>query len=211
MNGVDLLLHYFPKLTAEQISQYTQLGPLFKDWNDKINLVSRKDIENLYEKHVLHSLGIAKVINFKTGSKVIDVGTGGGFPGIPLAIFFPEVKFTLVDSIGKKIMVVKDIVEKLNLENVTAFHDRVENIPGKFDFVTARAVTEMSAFYGWVKNKIGPKQINSLPNGILYLKGGDLKDEVKPFRNRAEIIPLSNYFKEEYFETKAVVYIEAAG
>jgi 16S rRNA (guanine527-N7)-methyltransferase len=209
--SIKLILKYFPDLTQEQIYQFEQLGPLFRSWNDKINLVSRKDIENLYEKHILHSLAIAKVLKFKKGTKVLDVGTGGGFPGIPLAIMYPDTQFTLVDSIGKKIIVVQDIINQLNLDNTIAVNDRVENVQGKFDFITARAVTEMNEFYGWVRHKITPKQINAIPNGILYLKGGDLDAELKPFNNRAEIISISDFFKEEYFETKAVVYIEAVG
>jgi 16S rRNA (guanine527-N7)-methyltransferase len=207
--GVDIILKYFPNINEKQQEQFNALGPIFTEWNFKINLVSRKDIENLYLNHVLHSLGIAKFISFAPGSQIMDVGTGGGFPGIPLAILFPQVKFTLVDSITKKIMVVNDLIEQLEIKNAIATVDRVENIPNKFDFITARAVTEMETFFGWVKNKITKKQINALPNGILYLKGGELKEELKPFRDRVEIIPLSNYFHEDFFQTKSVVYIEA--
>ena len=205
---IQLLLKYFPELDAVQIDKFSQLGPLYMEWNEKINLISRKDIENLYEKHILHSLAIAKAMPFVGGTSVMDVGTGGGFPGIPLAIMFPDSQFTLVDSIGKKINVVKDIAARLDLKNVSAYHARAEEIPGSFHFITGRAVTDINAFYGWVRKKIAKKQINSLPNGILYLKGGDMTEELAPFRKRAQIFPLPQYFEEPFFETKAVVYIE---
>lgn len=208
--GNDIILKYFPDINPLQFSQLERLGLLLAEWNAKINLVSRKDIEHLYEKHILHSLAIAKLIQFRSGTRILDVGTGGGFPGLPLAIFFPEVSFTLVDSIGKKIMVVNNIIEALDIHNVTALHSRAEEIPGKYDFVTARAVTEINTFYGWVRNKFKKQQINSLPNGILYLKGGDLKEELKPFRSRAETFPIDTYFKEPYFDSKYIVYIESS-
>ncbi|RYD80132.1 MAG: 16S rRNA (guanine(527)-N(7))-methyltransferase RsmG [Sphingobacteriales bacterium] len=211
MNNIDIITKYFHELNPAQIKQFEQLGIVFPEWNDKINLISRKDVENLYERHILHSLGIAKVINFSSGTQIMDVGTGGGFPGIPLAIMFPEVAFTLVDSIGKKIKVVQEVAEALELKNVRAFHARAEEIPGKFDFITGRAVTDINAFYGWVRGKIKTKQQNGLPNGILYLKGGDMKEELAPFRKRAQVFPLDHFFEEEFFETKAVVYIESAG
>jgi 16S rRNA (guanine527-N7)-methyltransferase len=211
MNSVEILSKYFPDLSSLQIKQYIELGQVFPQWNDKINLISRKDVENLYERHILHSLGIAKVINFTIGTQIMDVGTGGGFPGIPLAIMFPEVAFTLVDSIGKKIKVVQEVAAALELKNVRAFHARAEEIPGKYDFITGRAVTDINAFYGWVRNKIKSKQQNGLPNGILYLKGGDMTEELAPFKSRAQIFPLDHYFEEEFFQTKAVVYIESAG
>ncbi len=210
MDTADIIFKYFPNLDAEQKSRFSKLGELYLDWNDKINLISRKDIEFLYEKHILHSLGIAKIIRLSEGTTIMDVGTGGGFPGIPLAILFPDVQFTLVDSIGKKIMVVKDIAKKLGLQNVEAYHARAEEIKGSFDFITGRAVTDMNAFYGWVRRKIKKTQQNGLPNGILYLKGGDLDTELAPFGHRAQVFPLSDYFEEEFFKTKAVVYVEAS-
>lgn len=212
MNSVEIITKYFPDLNPLQIKQYEALGQVFPQWNDKINLISRKDVENLYERHILHSLGIAKVITFTPGTQIMDVGTGGGFPGIPLAIMFPEVAFTLVDSIGKKIKVVQEVAAALELKNVRAFHSRAEEIPGKYDFITGRAVTDINAFYGWVRNKISKKQQNGLPNGILYIKGGEnLKEELAAFKSRAQIFPLDHYYEEEFFHTKAVVYIESAG
>lgn len=205
---VDRIVHYFPDLEPIQIKQLEELYHLYEFWNAQINVVSRKDFENLYEKHVLHSLGIVKAMRFSKGSKVLDVGTGGGFPGIPLAIFFPDVQFTLVDSIGKKIKVVEAIKEALDLENVRPVHGRAEQVKGQFDFVVSRAVTKLDEFIPWVRNKISNKQINPFPNGILYLKGGDLRDEIKAAKADTEIIPLKKYFDEEFFETKAVVYVK---
>ena len=207
MDSAEIIFKYFPKVSPEQKLKFSRLGDLYKDWNEKINLISRKDIDFLYEKHILHSLSIAKVIRFSEGSSIMDVGTGGGFPGIPLAIMFPETRFMLVDSIGKKIMVVNEIAKALDLKNVRGFHRRAEEINGGFDFVTARAVTDMNTFYGWVRKKIRKEQQNGLPNGILYLKGGDLGTELAPFGPSAQIFPLSDYFEEEFFKTKAVVYI----
>jgi 16S rRNA (guanine527-N7)-methyltransferase len=203
MSDIAILTRYFPNMTADQQDKFARFGELFTEWNEKINLVSRKDIEFLFEKHILHSLGIAKVIRFSDGTAILDVGTGGGFPGIPLAIMFPGVQFTLVDSIGKKIMVVRDIIKALNLKNAKAYHTRAEDIQGSFDFVTGRAVTDMNAFYGWVRKKIRTKDQNGLPNGVLYLKGGELDAEL------AQVFPLSQYFDEEFFSTKAVVYVQA--
>jgi 16S rRNA (guanine527-N7)-methyltransferase len=206
-NDIGILLKYFPNLREDQKNKFEALGKLFSEWNEKINLVSRKDIEFLYEKHILHSLAIARIIHFSEGTSVLDVGTGGGFPGIPLAIYFPDVQFTLVDSIGKKIKVVQDIAKALNLKNVTALHARVEEIQGVYDFVTGRAVTDLNVFYGWVKKKIKKTQQNGLPNGILYLKGGELDPEIKAFGSRAQVYLVSQYFEEEFFKTKAVVYV----
>ena len=207
MQGASLIFQHFPDLTEKQNRQIEQLGSLYKEWNDKINVVSRKDIENIYINHVLHSLGIAKVMSFKPGSEVFDVGTGGGFPGIPLAILFPETNFHLVDSIGKKITVVKEVSAALGLKNVRAEQIRAEEVKGQYDFVVSRAVTRMKEFYSWVNNKTKKDSRNSLDNGILYLKGGDLNEEMDELKQPYSIYNLSDYFKEEFFETKRVVYV----
>lgn len=203
---VEIIFENFPNLSENQKQDFRKLEELYKDWNQKINVVSRKDIDELYLRHVLHSLGIAKFITFKDGSSILDVGTGGGFPGIPLAIMFPEVHFTLVDSIGKKIKVVNEVVEGLQLTNVTTINARVEEIPGKFDFIVSRAVAAMPTFVHWIKGKIKKESIHSVRNGILYLKGGDLNDELKDYRT-AEVYNLTDYFKEDFFETKKMVYL----
>ena len=203
---MDLIKTYFQNLSEEQKKQLQQLESLYQDWNLKINVVSRKDIDELYLRHVLHSLGIAKVITFKEGSKILDVGTGGGFPGIPLAIMFPEVQFHLVDSIAKKIKVVDEVVEGLELKNVKTSHSRVEDIDERFDFIVSRAVAAMPTFVSWTKGKILKEQRHDLKNGILYLKGGDLSEELKDYRTTT-IYNLSDYFKEEFFETKKVVHL----
>lgn len=203
---VETLFEYFPNLSETQQSQFQQLEVLYKDWNQKINVVSRKDIEELYLRHVLHSLGIAKIQGFKDGSQVMDVGTGGGFPGVPLAIVFPNVHFTLVDSIGKKIKVVDEVVAGLGLENVKTINARVEEVPGKFDFIVSRAVAAMPTFVHWVKGKIKKESIHERRNGILYLKGGDLNEELQNYKT-VEIYDLTDYFKESFFETKKVVYL----
>ena len=203
---MDRILNYFPHLSSTQKEQFSELGPLYAEWNERINVISRKDIEALYLRHVLHSLGIAKVHVFLPGSRVLDIGTGGGFPGIPLAIMFPETKFVLVDSIGKKIKVVGEIARELRLENVEAVHGRAEKQQGQFDFIVSRAVTNMSDFVKWTRNKFLKENRHPLPNGILYLKGGDLSEELKPFR-KARIYSLSDYFEEDFFETKKVVYL----
>ncbi len=207
MQDATLIFQYFPNLTEKQKKQIEQLGPLYKEWNDKINVVSRKDVENIYINHVLHSLGIAKVMSFTPGSEVFDVGTGGGFPGIPLAILFPETSFHLVDSIGKKITVVKEVSAALGLKNVRAEQIRAEEVKGQYDFVVSRAVTRMKEFYGWVNNKTKAESKNSLDNGILYLKGGDLDEEMNELKHPYSIYNLSDYFKEDFFETKRVVYV----
>ena len=204
---LSIITNYFPNLTPTQIEQFKQLQSLYEHWNAQINVISRKDIESLYEKHVLHSLGIAKVMEFKPNTKIMDVGCGGGFPGIPLAILFPECKFHLVDSIGKKIKVVNEIAAAIGLQNLTAEHKRAEEVKDKFEFIISRAVTEFPAFYKWVQNKISKSQFNNLPNGILYLKGGDLTEELKDFKKRVVLYELKDYFKEEFFETKKVVYL----
>lgn len=204
---IAILTKYFPKLTAQQCGQFEQLQDLYSFWNNQINVISRQDIENLYEKHVLHSLGIAKVLDFKHGTEILDVGTGGGFPGIPLAILFPECRFHLVDSIGKKIKVVTEVAQAIGLKNLTAQHERAENLAGDFDFIVSRAVTRLKPFYGWVQNKITRNQFNDLKNGILYLKGGDLEEELQEFGKKYKLYNLSDYFEEEFFETKKVVYV----
>lgn len=203
---MDLLLKYFPNLTANQIEQFEALLPLYKDWNSKINVISRKDIDELYLRHVLHSLGIAKVMSFAPGSSILDVGTGGGFPGVPLAILFPDCEFHLVDSINKKLKVINGVAESLGLQNIRTTHSRVEAIDEQFDFIVSRAVTAMPEFTKWVKGKILKKQKNELKNGILYLKGGDLSEELQQY-STVEIFPLNNYFGEDFFETKKVVYL----
>ncbi|MET3535084.1 16S rRNA (guanine(527)-N(7))-methyltransferase RsmG [Chryseobacterium limigenitum] len=203
--SISLLLKYFPDLTEIQIDQFTKLEALYNEWNEKINVISRKDMESLYEKHILHSLGIVKVMEFAPGTKVLDIGTGGGFPGIPLAIMFPEVQFTLVDSIGKKISVVNAVAEGVGLKNVTAIHGRAEKVKEKFHFVVSRAVTQMPEFLRWLKGKFEKEQFNPKHNGILYLKGGDLAEELAGLR--CEISNLKNYFDEEFFDTKRVVYV----
>jgi 16S rRNA (guanine527-N7)-methyltransferase len=208
MYTVDIIYKYFPNLTALQKEQYAQLFELYKDWNNKINVVSRKDFDSFYLKHVLHSLGIAECIDFKEGSEVLDVGTGGGFPGIPLAIMFPDTHFLLVDGIGKKIKVANGVIESLGLKNVNAKQIRAEEIKHKFDFIVSRAVTQMPVFLTWIRKKIKKQDKNAFPNGLLYLKGGDLSEEMKPVREYFEIIDLANFFEEDFFETKKVVYVD---
>lgn len=205
--SAKLISTYFPELSPDQQNQFDALGPLYADWNDKVNVISRKDIDQLYERHVLHSLGIAKIMKFTPGTKVLDVGTGGGFPGIPLAILFPDTKFHLVDSIGKKIKVVKDIAEQLSLQNVTASQIRAEELKEKFDFVVSRAVTKLPAFIQWTAKLIKKEMLNAYPNGIFYLKGGDFNAEIEQLHQDTDVFELSKYFKEEFFETKKVVYI----
>lgn len=202
-----VLKKYFPEITSEQQSQFEQLIPLYTEWNEKINVISRKDIENLTVNHILHSLAIAKVINFKPGTKILDVGTGGGFPGIPLAILFPECKFHLIDSIGKKITVVEAVAEAVGLQNLTAQKIRAEDVEGKFNFIVSRAVTTLPEFYSWVSEKFISKHQNALKNGIIYLKGGDLTEELAPFKKRSTIFNISDFFEEAYFETKKVIHI----
>lgn len=203
----DLVLKYFKSLSNTQIAQFEQLYDLYSFWNAQINVVSRKDIDELYERHILHSLGIAKFCTFKAGERVLDVGTGGGFPGIPLAILFPKTEFHLVDSIGKKIKVVSEVAAALGLKNVKASHLRAEQVSDKYNFVVSRAVTRLIDFYPWVRGKFAKENLNAIPNGILYLKGGDLTEEIKESKLKAELHPLSAYFEEAFFETKYVVYI----
>ena len=196
---------YFPDLTKKQIKQFTDLQKLYEHWNAQINVISRKAIDDLYTNHVLHSLAISKVIAFEKGTKILDIGTGGGFPGIPLAILFPEANFLLVDSIGKKIKVVKEISVAIGLANIRTIHDRAENINEQFDFVVSRSVTNMTDFKKWVKGKFNKKHNNALKNGILYLKGGDLTKELKGISHQQ--FNIYDYFEEDFFETKKVVYI----
>ena len=203
---MELIHKYFSNLSENQIAQFTLLQELYQDWNLKINVVSRKDIDELYLRHVLHSLGIAKVMEFKPNASIMDVGTGGGFPGIPLAILFPETKFHLVDSIGKKIKVVNEVAEGLGLENVRTTIGRVEDVNETYDFIVSRAVAQMETFVRWTKGKISKKQNHSLKNGILYLKGGDLTEELKKYTS-SRIYNLSDYFDEEFYETKKVVHL----
>jgi 16S rRNA (guanine527-N7)-methyltransferase len=207
LNNADLLFRYFPELTESQRNQFRKLYDLYKEWNEKINVISRKDIDNLYINHVLHSLAIAKVVTFNAGAKVLDVGTGGGFPGIPLAIYFPETQFHLVDSIGKKITVVQKVSESLGLKNVKVEQIRAEQLKEEYDFIISRAVTRLKEFYGWVRNKVKKKSGHSLYNGILYLKGGDLEEELAELKKPHQIFELSHYFEEPFFETKKIVYV----
>jgi 16S rRNA (guanine527-N7)-methyltransferase len=204
---MEIILKYFPGLTSDQADKFRQLEELYIDWNSKINVISRKDMEHFYERHVLHSLGISKVIQFTPGAQVMDVGTGGGFPGIPLAIMFPETKFLLVDSIGKKIKVVQEIAQAAGITNVEAIQARAEEVKGKFDFVVSRAVTTLPDFIKWVENKIKRESRNKLKNGILYLKGGDLEAELAALQNKCEVFNLSDYFEEDFFGTKKVVHV----
>ena len=226
--AISIVAKYFPYITQEQAEQFAQLKSLYETWNAQINVISRKDIDALYERHVLHSLGIAKVVQFKEGTRVLDVGTGGGFPGIPLAILFPECTFHLVDSIGKKIKVVLEVTKGLGLTNVFSEQARAEELKETYDFVVSRAVTDLSVFYGWIRKKINKNGFNTLANGVLYLKGGDLEEELinlekmlrylntvnpeankKLNANKVTLYDLSSYFEEEFFESKKVVHIKA--
>lgn len=204
---MELIDKYFPDLTADQRDKFGQMGELYEYWNARVNVISRQDIDTLYERHILHSLGIAKVQQFKPGTSLLDVGTGGGFPGIPLAIMFPEAQFHLVDSIGKKIRVVQEIVEALKLDNVRAEQVRAERLDDSYEFVVSRAVTRMAPFVGWVKKNISRNSFHDRRNGILYLKGGDLDEELSEIREKPQIYALSDFFEEEFFETKKVVYV----
>ncbi|MCR5065925.1 MAG: 16S rRNA (guanine(527)-N(7))-methyltransferase RsmG [Bacteroidales bacterium] len=204
---MDIILKYFPNLTERQKEQFAALPDLYGDWNSKINVISRKDMDNFMEHHVLHSLAIAKVLQFKTMAEVMDLGTGGGFPGIPLAIMFPDANFYLVDSIGKKIKVVQSVAESLQLKNVKAEQIRAEQVDRDFDFIVSRAVTDLSQFVGWVRGKLSDIHYHKLRNGIIYLKGGDLTEEIAPFKKKVHLYDISDFFEEEYFETKKVIYM----
>lgn len=206
----DIIYKYFPDLTIEQKDQFDKLEELYRFWNAQINVISRKDIDSLYLHHILHSLSIAKVMSFLPGEKVLDVGTGGGFPGIPLAILFPETHFHLVDSIGKKVKVVHEVSTAIGLKNLVSTHARAEQINDSFNFIISRAVTQLKDFYPWVRGKFAKEPLNKLPNGVLYLKGGDLSEELKDSKLKdVQLYPLNSYFEEEYFETKFVVYFPA--
>ena len=205
---MDLILKYFPELTERQREQFASLLPLYEDWNAKINVISRKDMDNFYEHHVLHSLAIAKVQPFKSMSEILDVGTGGGFPGVPLAIMFPQANFHLIDSIGKKIKVVQDVAQQLELTNVRAEQIRAEQVGGEYDFVVSRAVASLPEFVKWVRGKVSDSHYHKLRNGILYLKGGDLEAELAPFKKKVRTWDIADFFEEEYFETKKVVYLK---
>ena len=202
---MHLIQKYFPNLSDVQLKQFEALQGLYEDWNSKINVISRKDIESLYLHHVLHSLSIAKVVTFKEGSKILDIGTGGGFPGVPLAILFPEVKFHLVDSINKKLKVVNGVAESLGLTNIRTTHARAESIKGHYDFIISRAVTTMPDFVSWIKHRVAKKSVHPIKNGILYLKGGDLTEELKIY-SKASLYDLSDYFEDPFFETKKIVH-----
>jgi len=204
---MELISHYFPGITPSQIQQFAMMPELYNEWNAKINVISRKDIEHLVERHILHSLAIAKILKPIKGTTFMDVGTGGGFPGIPLAIMFPESSFYLIDSIGKKITVVQDIIEKLGLKNVKTDKLRVEEISDKFDFILSRAVTDLNVFYQWTKGKIDNNQNNSLPNGILYLKGGDIENEIKIIKAKVKIYEINDFFSESFYQTKKIIHI----
>ena len=206
--GIELITKYFPSLTEKQLEQFGMLQSLYEDWNSKINVVSRKDIDQLMLHHVLHSMAIAKFVNFRPGTRIVDVGTGGGFPGIPLAIMFPDADFTLVDSIGKKIKVVCGVAESLGLSNVRAMQTRSEELKEQFDFITSRGVTTLPEFVRMTRHLVSKKCLNSIGNGVLYLKGGDLKAELAPFGRNVMEVDIKSYFDEEFFDEKKVVYIE---
>ncbi|MFN8438789.1 MAG: 16S rRNA (guanine(527)-N(7))-methyltransferase RsmG [Cytophagales bacterium] len=204
---MEIIHKYFKDLDSEVVNKLSKLGELYSEWNEKINVVSRKDIENIYEKHILHSLAIAKFVKFSPGTKILDIGTGGGFPGIPLAVMFPQVDFHLVDSIGKKIKVVQGVADALELQNVRASHSRVEEIDEQFDFIVSRAVAPADQLHGWTFKKFKSEPQNTIANGYLFLKGGDLSEELKKFKNIVTEIDLNQYFEEEFFETKKLIYI----
>lgn len=203
---MDIINKYFPDITISQKERFSQLQEIYTLWNERINVISRKDIDQLYERHVLHSLAIAHFFTFNSGTRILDVGTGGGFPGIPLAIMFPDVQFTLVDSIGKKITVVTEVAKALDLKNVTALNARAESLKEHFDFVVSRAVTEFPAFEKWVRSLISTQKRNTFDNGIIYLKGGDFEEEIKPFK-KVQVFAIAEKFEEPFFETKKIIYL----
>ena len=204
---MEIIKKYFPDINDQQLEKFSQLGELYQYWNQRINVISRKDIDELYERHVLHSLAISKIIQFKDGTKILDVGTGGGFPGIPLAILFPNVKFTLIDSIGKKIKVVNSVSEAIGLKNVEGIHTRVQDLKQQYDFVISRAVTNLPDFFTWIKGKVHGKSENDLKNGVIYLKGGDFDHELLEINKDFKVFSIDDWFEESFFETKKVVYV----
>lgn len=204
---MNTILKYFPDLSTEQVEKLSALKEQYLYWNSQINVISRKDMDNFYERHVLHSLSIAKIINFKPHTQILDVGTGGGFPGIPLAILFPKCRFHLIDARAKKLIVVEGVADTLDLENVTSEHIRAEDIEDQYDFIVSRAVTNLPTFYDWVKHKVSSDSFNSIPNGVLYIKGGDYKNELKQIHAKNTIYELNKIFKEEFFETKKIVHL----
>ncbi|MDZ4751266.1 MAG: 16S rRNA (guanine(527)-N(7))-methyltransferase RsmG [Flavobacteriales bacterium] len=206
--SISVIQKYFPKLDDEKLSKFIELAALYEDWNSKINVISRKDMDHFYERHVLHSLSIVKFTGFKDGSKVMDLGTGGGFPAIPLAIYYPEVHFTAADSIAKKIKVVEEISKALGLQNLTAVNGRAESVKAKFDFVLTRAVADLPQLVQWSRQLMSAKNNNAIPNGLICLKGGDLSEELKPFKKQAQVYELKSWFDEEFFETKKIVYLD---
>jgi 16S rRNA (guanine527-N7)-methyltransferase len=203
---LDLIKKYFPEITEKQIAQFAELQALYTFWNNQINVISRADLDNLYERHVLHSLGIAKVVHFKPNTEILDVGTGGGFPGIPLAILFPEAHFHLIDGIGKKIKVVNEVANALDLSNVKAEQIRAEQLQTDYEFIISRAVTQLPVFFNWVKGKINKNNYHNLKNGLICLKGGDLTEELIAFGRKTKTFHLSDYFEEEFFETKKIIH-----
>jgi len=207
VHDMQKILQYFPDLTSEQISRFEKIVPLYQEWNKRVNVIARNEMDSIYEKHILHSLAIAKMIRFREGSRILDVGTGGGFPGIPLAIYFPNCQFVLIDSIGKRIKVVQAIAEELDLKNVTAIRAKVEDVNDEFDFVASRAVAAFPAFVDLVKKNISDKPQNEIPNGIIYLKGGSVEEELVKFKNTATVTEITSFFSEPYFESKKVVYL----
>ncbi|MFI3296872.1 MAG: 16S rRNA (guanine(527)-N(7))-methyltransferase RsmG [bacterium] len=204
---MDIIEKYFTQLTPKQVEQFSSLYDLYIDWNSKINVISRKDIENLYEKHVLHSLAVAKILRFADGTNIVDVGTGGGFPGVPLAIMFPNCHFHLVDSVGKKLKVAQGVADAIGLKNISTEHNRMENVKDKYDFVVSRAVMPLGDLVRLVRKNISKKQKNALPNGLICLKGGELENEIREFKNISTLYNISEFFEEEFFETKKGVYL----
>ncbi len=204
---MESIKNYFPQLDNAQLETFITMHELYREWNEHINVISRKDMDYFMQRHVLHALSIMKIVSFRPGTEVMDAGTGGGFPGMPLAVCFPEVRFTLVDSVGKKIKVIKDVIAQLGLSNVTAVRCRVEDISGRYDFITSRAVKPLPVFYPWVKDKLKKRSQHEIPNGILYLKGGDLRDELEALPCKYHVYPIADFIPEPFFETKKIVHL----